>query len=279
MVNAARSGNVVVNVDFTGGGRPTTWQRARDQQGRLGKLSQIIIEIGGERAMLWRNHPHAIDLMAYYADADPECGSSASSRRAMSNTASIQGRRRQDHVERAAANYYVAFRNGVRGYLTGMKDYDPGPDRHVARQLGSIQVDEQSATSPSEMIGSGATAGTHHAAALRPIVPQWTVAGWRAGIRDVIAGLETGRRTAGTAEDAWRSAAIPTRPPISRRAGNAPADRRPAGARVVGGEAAGRTPAGRRRMPCDSRRHKGSDGQGSGRRRRQPQRRRPVSST
>jgi predicted dehydrogenase len=224
MVNAARSRNVVVNVDFTRRWAPNyVAARALIQQGRLGKLSQIIIEIGGERAMLWRNHPHAIDLMAYYADADPEWVVGELEAGYEQYGLEYKGDGGKTTSSEPAANYYVAFRNGVRGYLTGMKDTIPGLIVTLRGNLGRIQVDEQSLhLTASEMIGSGPTAGTT-TPRTETIVPQWTVAGMEGGIRDVIAGLETGRRTAGTAEDAWRSAAILDAVLRSQANGNAPA--------------------------------------------------------
>jgi hypothetical protein len=54
-------------------------------------------------------------------------------------------------------------------------------------------------------------------------VPAWTVAGMEGGIRDVIAGMETGRPTAGPAEHGWRSAAILDAVLRSQVNGNSPA--------------------------------------------------------
>jgi predicted dehydrogenase len=224
MVEAARSRGVVVNVDFTRRWAPNyVASRALVNQGRIGKLSQIIIEIGGERAMLWRNHPHAIDLMAYYADSDPEWVFGELEKGYENYGTDYKGDGGKTTSSEPAANYYVAFRNGVRGYLTGMKDTIPGLIVTLRGNLGRLQVDEQSVhLLASEMVGTGPTA-SFSTPRTETIVPAWTVAGMEGGIRDVIAGMETGRPTAGPAEHGWRSAAILDAVLRSQVNGNAPA--------------------------------------------------------
>jgi predicted dehydrogenase len=223
MVEAARARNVVVNVDFTRRWMPNyVAARALIQQGRLGKLSQIIVELGGERAMLWRNHPHAIDLMAYYADSDPEWVFGELEAGYEHYGTQYKGDGGKTTSSEPAANYYVAFRNGVRGYLTGMKDTIPGLVVTLRGATGRAVVDEQTLhLTASEMIGTGPTAGSS-VPKTETIVPAWTYAGMEGGIRDVIVGLETGRPTAGPTEDAWRSAAILDGVVRSQAAGNTP---------------------------------------------------------
>ena len=221
MVEAARAKSVVVNVDFTRRWMPNyVAARALIRQGRIGKLSQVVVEMGGERAMLWRNHPHAVDLMAYYAGADPEWVFGELEKGYESYGTDYRGDGGKTTSSEPAANYYVAFRNGVRGYLTGMKDTIPGLIVTLRGNLGRISVDEQSLhLLASEMIGTGPTAGAS-VPKTETIVPAWTYAGMEGGIRDVIVGLETGRPTAGPTEEAWRAAAILDGVVRSQAAGN-----------------------------------------------------------
>ena len=88
---------------------------------------------------------------------------------------------------------------------------------------GRITLDDQGAqVTYVRLIGHGAQADWS-APQTEQIVPAGTVAGMEAGIRDLIVGLETGRATAGPAEDAWRSAAILDAVLRSQVNGNAPA--------------------------------------------------------
>jgi len=224
MVEAARARNVVVNVDCQRRWMPFhVASRAFVQQGRLGKLSQIIVEMGGERALLWRNHAHAIDLMCYYADSDPIWVIGELEPGYENYGTEYKGDGGRTIELEPAANYYVAFRNGVRGYLTGMKDTMPGITVTLRGPGGRLVVDDQgAAVTVIEMIGHGAQADWTPPRT-EQIVPAWTVGGMEAGIRDLIAGIETGRPTAGPAEHAWRSTAIVDAVVRSQAGGNRPA--------------------------------------------------------
>ena len=63
----------IVNINYTRRFLPE-WVEARRMiaDGELGRLSQIVVQMGGPRAMLFRNHTHAIDLIMYLAGAAPE---------------------------------------------------------------------------------------------------------------------------------------------------------------------------------------------------------------
>jgi predicted dehydrogenase len=224
MVDAARKRGVVVNVDFTRRWVPQyVAARAQLESGRVGKLSQIIIEVGGERAMLWRNHPHAIDLLAYYADSDPTWVVGELEKGYENYGTEYKGDGGKTTSAEPAANYYVAFENGVRAYLTGMKDTMPGLYVTLRAERGRLSVDEHGLEMTLiEQIGHGPQASQTPPRTER-ILPAWTWAGMEAGIRDVITGLETGRATASPIEHAWRSAAILDAVLRSQVNGNTPA--------------------------------------------------------
>jgi predicted dehydrogenase len=139
MVEAARKTGVVVNVDFTRRWMPQyVAARVQVDKGRIGKLSQIIIEIGGERAMLWRNHPHAIDLLAYYAGADPEWVVGELEPGYEGYGTEYKGDGGKTTSTEPAANYYVAFRNGVRATARS-------PSRRAgpcSRSKGSVETSD-----------------------------------------------------------------------------------------------------------------------------------------
>ena len=224
MVEAARARNVVVNVDCQRRWMPYhVASRAFVQQGRLGKLSQIMVEIGGERALLWRNHAHAIDLMCYYADSDPAWVVGELEPGYEHYGTEYRGDGGKTIETEPGANYYVAFRNGVRGYLTGMKDTMPGIMVTLRGRDGRLILDDEGAeVTVIQLVGHGAQAEWTKPRTEK-IIPEWTVAGMEAGIRDVIAGIETGRPTASPAEHGWRSVAIMDAVVRSQADGNRPA--------------------------------------------------------
>jgi predicted dehydrogenase len=223
MVEAARAAGVVTNVDFFRRWMPFhVAVRAFIREGRLGRLSQVIVELGGERAMLWRNHPHAIDMLAYFADSDPAWVSGELEPGYETYGTEYRGDGGRTTDLEPAANYYVAFRNGVRGYVTGMKDTMPGIMITLRGTGGRITLNDQGAeVTVIEQIGHGAQSDWTNPRTER-VVPAWTVSGMEAAIRDLITGIETGRPTAGPVEHAWRSAAIVDAVLRSQAGGNGP---------------------------------------------------------
>src|SRR5207244_1644394 len=73
IVAAAASSGVAICVDYTRRWMPEFVEARRlVRSGAIGRLSQIVLQTGGPRAMLFRNHTHMIDLLNYYAEADPD---------------------------------------------------------------------------------------------------------------------------------------------------------------------------------------------------------------
>src|SRR5260370_33900747 len=91
----------------------------------IGRLSQIVLQIGGPRAMLFRNHTHMIVLLNYYAEADPDWVVAELEPNFSDYGTTYRGDGGTDPSTDPGANYYVAFANGVRAYVTGMKDTVP----------------------------------------------------------------------------------------------------------------------------------------------------------
>ena len=224
MVEAARARNVVVNVDCTRRWMPYhVASRAYVRQGKLGKLSQVMVEIGGERSLLFRNHAHAVDLLVYFADSDPIWVFGELEAGYEDYGTEYKGDGGRTIELEPGANYYVAFQNGVRGHLIGMKDTMPGILVTLRGADGRLILDDQGAEATEvKLIGHGAQAAWSTPRTER-IAPEWTVGGMEAGIRDIIAGIETGRATAAPAEDGWRSVAIVDAVLRSQADGNRPA--------------------------------------------------------
>src|SRR5205823_9398824 len=73
IVAAAAVAGVPVCVDHTRRWMPEFVEARRlVRSGKIGRLSQIVLQIGGPRAMLFRNHTHMVDLLNHYAEADPD---------------------------------------------------------------------------------------------------------------------------------------------------------------------------------------------------------------
>ena len=197
IVAAANAAGTVVNINFTRRWIPQYVNaRAILRSGRIGELSQIIAETGGPRAMLFRNHTHLVDLLCYYADAEPEWVWAELEPGYEDYGIEYKGDGGKTESTEPAANYYVAFANGVRAYLTGMKTTQPDTILSLRASKGRITVDEfgselRSIAGGGTMMPSGTpTRQTEH------LAPAYTMSGMHAAVVDLIEGLETGRPTA-----------------------------------------------------------------------------------
>ena len=122
-------------------------------------------------------------------------------------------------------NAYIAYANGVRGYLTGWKRNPQDYVLHLIGTQGRIEVDVEgwrmvkSPVSDSRMPVPGLGNPTSTA-----IKPRFTYEGMSAAIRELLRALETGEPTISSGETARRTVAITDAILRSQAAGNARVD-------------------------------------------------------
>jgi len=221
IIAAAANSGVAICVDYTRRWMPEFVEARRVvRSGAIGRLSQIVLQIGGPRAMLFRNHTHMIDLLNYYAEADPDWVV-AELEPGFSDYGTVyRGDGGTDPSTDPGANYYVAFANGVRAYVTGMKDTVPEVRVDLIGARGRISLDAEGfrlITFESEDLRSKPPVTR-----IERLSPNWTVAGIQAALLDLIAAIETGRETASSAESARRTVAITEAILESQARGNVP---------------------------------------------------------
>lgn len=207
IVAAAASSGVPICVDHTRRWMPEFVEARRlVRSGAIGRLSQMVLQIGGPRAMLFRNHTHAIDLLNYYADADPQWVIAELEPDLADYGTVYRGDGGTDPSTDPGANYYVAFANGVRAYVSGMKDTVPDLSVDLIGPRGRLRLDVEGfrlVTFESEDLRSKAPV-----ARIEHISANWTVSGIQAALLDLIAAMETGREPASSARTARRTVAI-----------------------------------------------------------------------
>jgi predicted dehydrogenase len=200
MIEAIEANNVVVNVNHTRRWMPP-YVAAREvlRSGQIGELVQINSHLGGERAMLWRNHSHVIDLLNYFADSNPiwvvgelEPGFEDYGTR-------YHGDGGRDPLLEPGANAYVGFENGVRAFHSGMKRAFPMLSVELVGTDGKMIVTDQ---------GGMLYRQTDSGVAATPIVPRGTVAGNQAAILDLLTALETGTEPQLLPREARKTVAI-----------------------------------------------------------------------
>jgi predicted dehydrogenase len=232
IVAAAASSGVAICVDYTRRWMPEFVEARRQiRSGAIGRLSQIVIQLGGPRAMLFRNHTHMIDLLNYYAEADPQWVIAELEPDLADYGTSYRGDGGTDPSTDPGANYYVAFANGVRAYVSGMKDTVPEVRVDLIGARGRLSIDAEGfrlITFESEDLRSKPPVVRS-----QRLAPSSTVSGIQAAVLDLIAAIETGREPASSPQTARRTVAITQAILESQARGNVPVQVSPPPASVA----------------------------------------------
>jgi predicted dehydrogenase len=198
VVEVAERLGATVSVNYTRRWIPEYVEaRAQLRAGAIGELSQVIIQVGGPRAMLFRNLTHPIDLMSYFAedDADWVIGELEEG---VGEYREYRGDGHDPSLE-PGANAYVKFRSGVRGYLAAQKNMPVGEAYHMVGTTGRITID-----SDGLRIHTPSAQGTQ----TRRLIPQFTVAGMAAAVQEILRCHESGRAVSSSPREARRAVAI-----------------------------------------------------------------------
>ena len=200
MIAAIEAKGIVVNVNHTRRWGQT-WVAAREalRAGKIGELTTVIGKFGGERAMLWRNSSHIIDIMNYFVDGNLiwVVGELEDAHKDYGTRYHGDGGR--DASLEPAANAYWAYDNGVRAFLSGMKTSAPILQVELVGSKGTIFVGDQQARM--EVI-------TEDGVATTPIIPSGTMGGMQAAVADLLSSLENGTPTQSPARDARKAVQI-----------------------------------------------------------------------
>jgi len=222
MVAATKEAGVVMTVNYGRRWYPVYAEARRIvRAGELGPLSQIIAVSGGPRAMLWRNHTHMIDLLNFLADAEPDWVWAELERGFEDYGTGYKGDGGSDPATEPGANFYIAYKNGVRAYLSGVKDTPPGePSMTLLGAKGKLIID---------LLGmrmvtfEAADVRVRPAAQMVEIIePRFTVTGMQAAVLDLINVMEHGGETQSPPHIARRTVAVTDAILLSQARGNVP---------------------------------------------------------
>jgi predicted dehydrogenase len=216
MLDAIERHGVPVNVNFTRRWMPPyVAARERIRAGAIGDLVQVTIHFGGPRAMLWRNHSHFLDLMTYFADADPSWVVAELEPGMADYGTAYRGDGGRSPELEPGVNAYVAYDNGVRAFLNGFKRGAQQVGVELVGTEGRIVANDQGAT---ELIQ------TERGVTATPIVPQGTVQGIQAALLDLIGAIETGEPVQSPPREARKTVAVIEAILQSQAAGNCRVD-------------------------------------------------------
>jgi predicted dehydrogenase len=200
MIAAVREHGVVVNVNHTRRWQPQ-YVAAREEirAGGIGDLAQIVVHYGGPRAMLFRNHTHFLDLICYFVESAPEWVIAELEPGFESYGTAYRGDGGRDPATDPGVNAYIAFRNGVRAFLSGMKHASPQVSVDLIGATGRLHIDDTAAMRVRPTEG-----GTTH----QLLVPSSTRAGMHAAVADLLHALETGQTPQSPPEEARKAVAL-----------------------------------------------------------------------
>lgn len=213
MIEAIERHGVVASVNNTRRWMPS-YVAAREavRSGAIGELSLINVNFGGERAMLWRNHAHFLDLICYFAEGNPAWVVAELEPGYEDYGTSYRGDGGRDASLEPGVNAYIGFDNGVRAFLGGMKRSVPQVTVDLRGSDARIQVDEQSVA---------LVQATERGLSTTPIAPKGTMQGMQAAIVDLLTALETGREPQCPPREARKTVALIEGILASQAAGNA----------------------------------------------------------
>lgn len=220
IVAAVRAAGVTMNVNYTRRWYPEFVEARRlVRSGAIGRLSQILLEMGGPRSMLFRNHTHGIDVVNFLADASPDWVWAELERGYEDYGTAYAGDGGNDPATEPGANYYIAYDNGVRAYVTGIKDtavtemsvYLAGSEGRIVIDLSGLRLVRIQNDNPRYQAG---------VPSIQPVSPRWSVAGMQAGIIDLVRSMDEGRDPASPPETARATVAITQAVLLSQARGN-----------------------------------------------------------
>ena len=212
MIAAIDRNGAVVNVNNTRRWGPS-YVAAREaiRAGEIGELRQVTIHFGGPRAMLWRNHAHFLDLMSYFAEANPEWVMAELEPGFEDYGTRYRGDGGRSPELEPGVNAYVGYDNGVRAFLGGMKSAAQILSVDLIGSDGKITANDQTAT---------LLRTTPDGLSSVAITPRGTMQGIQAAIVDLLTGLETGREVQCPPQEARKTVALIEGILASQAAGN-----------------------------------------------------------
>jgi predicted dehydrogenase len=213
MIAAVEASGMIFAVEHTRRWDPF-YARVKEliEAGRIGSVRSVVATIHGERAMLFRNGTHALDLMCWYAGAAPV--------RVFArldppdfDAGGYHGDGGHDAALEPGASAYVEFANGVRGHFNGIKGRVGFNEWDVLGDAGRIRIGPGLA----ELWTLDEATGE---LVLRPFPATMLMTGGiQAAWEELFAALDGGGDVRSTALDGWQVVALIEAIYASHRAG------------------------------------------------------------
>lgn len=143
MIAAAEANGVLLSVEHSRRWHPSFLQaRELIRGGELGEARTVTTEMFSQRAMLFRNGTHAIDMMIFLAQGDP-AWVTAQLEDGFEHFTEYKSDGGHDPTTDPYVSAYVRFANDVRGFVNFMKVDLPGSQWTVTCDGGRIEVSDR----------------------------------------------------------------------------------------------------------------------------------------
>jgi predicted dehydrogenase len=140
MIAAAEANGTVAAIEHTRRWDPW-YHRAKEliESGTIGEVKTIVGTLHGDRAMLFRNGTHIVDLICHYAGAEPT-GVFAQLEDGFDEFTEYRGDGGHDPASEPGASAYITFANGVRGFYNGTKGSPAHHEWDIVGSKGRIRI-------------------------------------------------------------------------------------------------------------------------------------------
>ncbi|MBX3014111.1 MAG: Gfo/Idh/MocA family oxidoreductase [Caldilineaceae bacterium] len=201
MIAAAAANQVLLSIEHTRRWAPT-FLKAREliRSGEFGALRSITSNLYSPRAMLFRNGTHLIDMICFFAEADP-AWVFAELEEGFEHFTEYKSDGGHDPKTDPAVSAYIHFTNGVRATYNGLKVAMPGSQLELVCDKARLEVSDRTLT-----VIQGAT----HGAWARATVPveDYMYSYQLAALAELIQGLEAGSGLISPAREARKTLEI-----------------------------------------------------------------------
>ena len=143
MIEATAEAGVLLSIEHT-----RRWDAQHSEakrllaSGELGPVRTIHAELYSQRAMLFRNGTHQIDLINYFADGDP-AWVVAELEEGFDHYTEYQGDGGKDPDSEPYASAYIRYDNGVRAFYNTYKTDFPGSQIVVTCEAGRLEMSDR----------------------------------------------------------------------------------------------------------------------------------------
>ena len=217
MIEATENAGVLLSIEHSRRWHPA-YLAAREliRSGEIGQLKTIVCDLFSQRAMMFRNGTHLLDMICFFAESDPEW-LTAELEEGFDDFTEYKGDGGHDPATDPDTAAYIRFQNGVRAFFNCRKMNLPGSQMYLTCDDGRIEISDREAI----LI----KAGSHREWSRQTMVPGNYMHQFQAGfVPEIVDKLENGGELVSTAREARKTLRIMLGILESHHAGNSRID-------------------------------------------------------